>query len=229
MRRLSVAVVAGLAAVVLLAPPAGAHEELNPSVVVVGKPVFVYLSAANEGRNDIGSVAARVPAGLELGGVTREPAGWTAKREGAVVTWTGGPLSPGKFEEWGFELHGPDQPGSFTFKVTVRYADGDIHESDVPLTVSAPGTAVTTSSGPASTTTTAMTVTTAPASGDGDGGSAASGAGDASAGGDEGRANLALAVGGLGAALAVAALVLGARRSGGGLSPARAVAEEQDW
>lgn len=229
MRRRSVAFLAGLAALVLLAPPAAAHEELNPSVVVVGKPVFVYLSAANEGRNNIGSVAVTVPAGLELGGVTREPTGWTAKRDGAVVTWTGGPLAPGKFEQWGFELHGPDQPGSFTFKVTVRYADGDTHGSDVPLTVSAAGAAVTSSSVPASTTTTATTVTTAPAGGNGNGTSAGSGAGDDSGGDGSGRANLALAVGGLGTVLALVALALGTRRGGGTPSPARAADQQQDW
>lgn len=101
--------------------------------------MFLTLSAANERQVAATSVTLTPPAGLPLGTVSREPAGWTVERGGGAVTWSGGPVAAGTFEEWGIELEAPDQPGSFTFRSTMRFADGRTDTHDVVLVVTAAG------------------------------------------------------------------------------------------
>jgi uncharacterized protein YcnI len=132
------------------APAAWAHEEINPSSVPTGKPVFFMLSAANEKQVDLTKITLTAPEGLAFGATTRDPAGWTSNKSDTVITWTGGAVKPDQFEQWGFEIEGADQPGTLDYKVTLGYRDGTSDDVQVPITVvaaSATGTAAAAAKG----------------------------------------------------------------------------------
>jgi hypothetical protein len=178
-----------LAGALLLVPAtvqaALAHEEINPQTVESGKPHFLTVTVANEKEVPITKVAVTFPEGAEVGETTRSPAGWKAAVGDKTITWSGGSLAPEAFEQFGFEIEQPAQPGTLTFTVAMT-AGGDTEQVQVPLTVVAPGAA-----GQAS----APSVTAAPA---------AAPAANASAG--QGRATLALVLGVVGLLLGLAAL-----------------------
>lgn len=194
--------------------PAGAHEEITPSSVVTGRAAFLTFTVANERQVALVSVTLAPPAGLVLGPVTREPQGWSAARAPSGITWSGGSLAPGRFEQWGVELEAPDQPGAFTFRSTLRFADGRTDSHDVPLTVSPAGVTLGEAAPGASVATTTV-ATVAPPAIAGQVGSARR------------QANLALAVGGAGLLVGLASLALATRRPrpGGRAAPQG----EQDW
>jgi len=144
-----------LAAVLLLAAPAGAHEEINPSTIPTGKPVFFTLDAANEKTVDLTTITLTAPSGLAFGSSTRSPSGWTADRTDEAITWTGGGVKPDQFDQWGFEIEGADQPGTLTYKVTLGFADGSRDDVDVAVTATAAGS--TTGAAAGTTTKTSKT------------------------------------------------------------------------
>jgi hypothetical protein len=146
-----------MVAVLAVAAPAWAHEEINPSSISTGKPVFLTLSAANEAKADLVKIGITAPKSVPMGATTREPSGWTVStKDTSAVVWqasSGGGVKPAKFETWGFETDGADQPGSYTYKVAMTFADGKTDNVEVPLTVGA---------GSSSTGATASAPTTVP-------------------------------------------------------------------
>jgi hypothetical protein len=126
--------VLALAAVLLMAAPAWAHEEINPSTIPTGTPVFFSLNAANEKTVDLTRITLTAPSGLAFGEATRSPAGWKVDRTEEVITWTGAAVAPEQFEQWGFEIEGADQPGSISYKVTLGFADGTSDDVEVVVT-----------------------------------------------------------------------------------------------
>ncbi len=197
--RLAAALAAAVLALALGGAPALAHEEITPSSIQTGKPTFFTLAAANEKESPITKVQVAFPDGAAVGEATRTPAGWTASRSGQTVTWTGGKLAPGTFEQWGFEIEGADQPGTLTFTVTLTAA-GEAEEVKVPVTAVAAGSAPATTVTPGAPSTTVAT------------GSAAAGSDASDA---EGRANLALGLGAAGLLLGLAALAAAVTRRRG--------------
>jgi hypothetical protein len=121
------------------AAPAWAHEEINPSTFPVGKPTFLTITAANEKQVRLTKLTVTAPAGLNFGDTVRNPGGWTSTRTDTVVTWTGGTVDPDRFESFGFEIEGADQPGTLTYKATLGYADGSNDDVTVPVTAVAAG------------------------------------------------------------------------------------------
>jgi hypothetical protein len=121
--------------------PASAHEEINPSTFPVNKPVFLTITAANEKQVRLTKLTLTAPQGLAFGATTRSPSGWTANRTDTAVTWTGGSVDPDRFESFGFEIEGADQPGSLTYKATLGYADGSNDDVTVAVTATAAGAA----------------------------------------------------------------------------------------
>ncbi|MFN2607852.1 MAG: hypothetical protein ABR511_08140 [Acidimicrobiales bacterium] len=178
-----VAALAAIAAIVVAAPAASAHEEITPATVATGVPVFFTLSAANEKSADLTGLALASPAGVSFGATTRSPPGWTVKRTDATVTWSGGAVRPDTFEQWGFEIEGADQPGTLTWNLTMSYADGSSDQVQVDVTAAAPATAT---------------------------GRAAASSGSSATGGADGA--LAVGVAALVAALVALGLAVGARR-----------------
>ena len=222
-----VAAIATLA-LVAIAAPALAHEEINPKTFPTGQPTFLTLTAANEASADLVRIVLRAPAGLAFGEATRSPAGWSAAATDGTITWTGGAVKHDNFETWGFEIEGADQPGTLTYKVTLGYAGGKTDDVDVEVTAAAPGTGT---ASPATTVTTAATATAAPPTTTAGAAPANSGSSD----GDSGPAKAALAVSIVALLVAAGALAVGARRSGGAPDPNRtsgggtAPGAAQDW
>jgi hypothetical protein len=204
-----------MAAVVATAVPAAAHEEISPSTIPTGRPVFLTLLSANEARSAVTQIRIAAPAGAEFGAATRQPSGWTAERSATTITWSGGSLAPGAFEEWGFELEPVGQPGSLRFRVTSTLASGGTDTHSVDVTAAAAG-ATPTSVAPAASD--AVTTTVAPSSPT----TAAEVAATPTEADSDSRANIALALGGVAVVLALVALVAALR---GG----RATPEARDW
>ena len=224
------AAVAALA-IVATAAPARAHEEINPKTVPTGQAAFLTLTAANEASVDLVRIVLRAPAGLSFGEATRSPAGWSAAGTDDSITWTGGAVKPHTFESWGFEIEGPDQPGTLTYQVTLGYAGGKTDDHEVEVTAAAPGTGGGgPGSAPATTVTTAATTASAPPTTES---AAPAGSGGSDSG--SGTAKAALAVSIVALLVAAGALAAGARRGGGGPTPNRtsgtgpAPGAAQDW
>jgi hypothetical protein len=228
-RRLLATTLAG-AAIVALAAPALAHEEITPKTFSSGQATFLTLISANESSSDVVKVALRAPAQLPFGSATRSPAGWTAAVSGTTVTWTGGAVKPGTFETFGFETEGADQPGTFTYSVTSTNGAGrnDTHEVDV--TVAAPRTGTPTpapTAGPTSTAAASPTTAAAAPS------ESSEGADDNSDDGS-GPATAALVLSIVALLAAAAALLRGGRRpastpAGGQSGAGSAPGAPQDW
>ena len=208
-----------LSAVLLMAAPAGAHEEINPSTIPTGTPTFLTLTSANEKTVDLTQLTLTAPADLAFGEATKSPPGWKANRTEEVVTWTGGAVAPGAFDQWGFEIEGADQPGSLTYKVTLGFADGSHDDVDVVVTAAA-----VSGGGPAVTEPATTGPGTPPATGTS---TTASGAPTASSKSGKGNSGGAYALGAAALALSVVALVRSRRRE----SPSAADAPTggKDW
>jgi hypothetical protein len=199
--------------VVALASPASAHEEIIPNGVPVGRPAFLSLGAANERRVNLTRLTLTAPSGVAFGDATRDPTGWRAARTDTAVTWTGGVVEPGRFELFGFEIEGVDQPGNLSYKVALAFADGSSEDATVVLTAAGAGAsaAAAPASGP----------TTAPAAGEAE--DAAGEAEDADGSGN-GLAIVALVASV--AALALAGFGLARSRAA---APAPGAGPAQDW
>ena len=197
-----------LAAVVtvLLAVPASAHEQIDPTSFSVGKPTFFMLRAANETKADLTKIVLTAPKQLPFGATTQEPAGWSVKRTDTVITWTGGAVKPDAFDQWGFEIDSADQPGAYTYTITLSFADGKTDDVKVPVTAVAAGAAKSSSSAGAAVSSSSV---------------------DAA----RSRANAALATGIVAIVLAIVAtaLVVARRRKTGSGAPAARVDAPQDW
>jgi hypothetical protein len=196
--------------------PAFAHEEIFPTTVTVGRPSFLTVSAANEREVNLIEISLNAPEGAAFGEATRDPGGWKVTANDKTVTWSGGSIAPARFAQWGIELEGPDQPGSLSFKATLKFTDGKTEESEVPIT------AVADTGVGAPTTTTAVSSTTATTAG----GTAVRADADRPAS-SSGRANAALVVAILAALLALASLARGRRTPTS--APPSTAGKEQDW
>jgi hypothetical protein len=151
MRRFPLVAAGAAALLCVLALPASAHEEINPSMPVTGKPTYFTLSAANEQKVDLVAVTVVAPSAAPFGEATRAPSGWTVDKSDTKITYKGGSLKPNDFENFGFETEGIDQPGTLDYKVTLQFADGKTDDVTVPVQAVAPD---------ATTPTTATSATT---------------------------------------------------------------------
>jgi hypothetical protein len=128
-----------LLAAVATAGPAWAHQEIAPTSFPTSRPAFLTLTVANERSADLTRVTLTAPAGGSFGPATRPPAGWTAERAPTEITWSGGTVAPGTFEQWGFEVNAVDQPGALSYSVNLGYADGASGDAAVEVTAVAAG------------------------------------------------------------------------------------------
>jgi periplasmic copper chaperone A len=139
------AVLAAVVAALVLAPCATAHVTVNPDAVRAGSFARLTIRVPNE--RDAASttrVSVRMPDGLVF--VSFQPkAGWkrtvTMRRlatpvmvEGervteqvGVVTWSGGKIGPGEFDEFGLSARVPDDVGAKLMFATVQtYSNGEV-------------------------------------------------------------------------------------------------------
>src|SRR3954469_16795601 len=127
----------------LVVPAAWGHVTVNPNEVPAGSFARFDLRVPNEEASaDTTKVTVQLPEGLNF--TSFQPkAGWTrtvtkvklakpvqsddgpVTERIATVTWSGGTIAPGEFDEFGFTAQVPDTEGSVLVFPTVQtYSDG---------------------------------------------------------------------------------------------------------
>jgi uncharacterized protein len=191
---------------------------VNPNTAAAGSFARFDIRVPNEEESaDTTKVTVQLPEGLNFASF-QPKAGWTrtetkvklakpiqsddgpVTERVATVTWSGGKIAPGEFDEFGFTAQVPDEEGQvLVFPAVQTYSDGTVvrwigsEDADEP----------------------APRVTLTAAEADHHGGSTEATASDGSHD-DNGRANAGIALGAAGLLVGVAALgfVIGGRRRG---------------
>ena len=124
-RRISTAAVSAALLLVLVAAPASAHVTVDPGEAVKGSFTKLALRVPNEEEKaSTVEVAVQLPPGLDEVS-TRPVPGWTAAVSGSVITWSGGQIRPGEFQEFELSLQLPTTD-TVVFKAVQTYDDGTI-------------------------------------------------------------------------------------------------------
>jgi periplasmic copper chaperone A len=137
--------VSAIASALVLAPSAAAHVTLNPDAVPADSFARFAIRVPNErGNASTTKLSVRLPNGLVF--VSFQPkAGWqrtvTMRKlaepvtvEGeqvteqvGTVTWTGGKIGPGEFDEFGMSAKVPDGVGTkLSFPAVQTYSNGEV-------------------------------------------------------------------------------------------------------
>lgn len=185
-RRSVVVEALALVSMVLVAPPAAAHTELDPEQATAGSSETLTFRVAYEGAGTTG-LDVELPEGASVVEVPAK-AGWTSDEDGAqrTVSWRGGPVDAD--EEFTVVVQLPDTTGVVLFPAIqlttegevawISPEEGDGHDTkpaprmtlvaDPSTTTSAP----TTTEAPSTSTTADLPGTTVEAANEGDGDSA---------------------------------------------------------
>jgi uncharacterized protein len=138
---------AGITAIVVAALPAGAaaHVTVQPEEATTQAFVVENVRVPNEQDNaSTSKVAVQFPPGFAE--VSFQPVpGWKASvkksklaepittdegdkltEQVSEVTWSGGKIGPGEFQDFPMSLQMPEKPTTLTFKATQTYDNGDI-------------------------------------------------------------------------------------------------------
>ena len=222
MRKLITAAVAAVG-VVVFAAPALAHVTVQPNEAIVGSFSRFVVRVPNE-RDDASTtkVTVELP---PLAFVSFEPKdGWKRTQETVEfdepldvfgeevtegvgsVTWSGGEVAPGEFQEFGFSARMPDGEETLTFNAIQTYSSGEVVEwTDAPDSES-PAAQVNVFDIGAGEGEGQLAVLAKVAQGGGDD------ADDDAEDDDEGSDGLGLILGGLGTALGLVAIIMASRR-----------------
>jgi uncharacterized protein YcnI len=110
----------------LLAPVAAAHVEISPDKVPVNSDALLTFQVPTELKVPTVKLEIKLPPGLSEVTVQAKP-GWTSSNKNGVVTWSGGKIGPGQFDEFGLVTHVPNTPGKeFAFPALQTYANGKV-------------------------------------------------------------------------------------------------------
>jgi len=141
-----VLLLAAMLGVALLAGPASAHVTVNPSEASQGGYATLTFKVPNE-KDDASTVQVEVeiPTDNPIASVSVQPVpGWTAtvtktalaspvETEGGQVTeavskitWTGGEIQPGQFQQFPVSMGPLPEADSLTFKTLQTYGDGEV-------------------------------------------------------------------------------------------------------
>jgi uncharacterized protein len=133
-----------LAGALLAVPAASAHVTLNPNSVPVDSFTRFAIRVPNERPNAYTTkVTVELPATVSFVSFQPKP-GWTrtvtmvklakpVTNEGetvteriATVTWEGGRIAPGEFDEFGMSAKTPAEQGTLVFPAVQTYSNGDV-------------------------------------------------------------------------------------------------------
>lgn len=131
-------------ALVLAAPAASAHVTVQPTEAAAGSFARFVVRVPNE-RDNAATVKVEVqlPEGLEAR--FQPKAGWTRTVSGRTVTWEGGRIEPGEFDEFGFSTRMPDKPTLLEFPAVQTYSNGEVVRWVGPADAEEPAARVTVS------------------------------------------------------------------------------------
>jgi periplasmic copper chaperone A len=143
MRFRTALMLAGVAAA-LLAPSAAAHVTLNPNAVPADSFSRFAVRVPTERGVPTVKVTLRIPEGLTFVSFQPKP-GWkrtvqmvklakpittdgeTVTERVGTVTWSGGSIGPGEFDEFGMSALVPNSPGrELVFPAVQTYANGEV-------------------------------------------------------------------------------------------------------
>jgi uncharacterized protein YcnI len=134
-----------LAVALLIAPAAGAHVTVQPEEVVAGDFTRLDVRVPNERDNaSTTKIEVQFPPGFLF--VSTEPVpGWQSKitmrkldkpveqfgeqitEEVGQISFTGGEIGPGQFQDFGLSVGVPDKAGSsLAFKAVQTYSNGEV-------------------------------------------------------------------------------------------------------
>lgn len=133
-----------LAAALLVAPAAGAHVTVQPEELVAGDFSRIDVRVPTERDNaSTTKVVMEMPPGFLF--VSSEPVpGWNIEiekrkldkpveqfgekitEEVGTITFSGGEIGPGQFQDFGLSVGVPDKSGSLTFKAVQTYSNGEV-------------------------------------------------------------------------------------------------------
>jgi uncharacterized protein YcnI len=169
--KLRIAVLTATTAALAAASAASAHVTMNPEKAPADSFARFALRVPTEEDVPTVKVSVQLPAGLDE--VTFQPKpGWKRMQSGRVVTWSGGQIGVGEFDEFGLSVHLPNTPGKvLVFPATQTYANGKVVHWIGALTSDEPAPHVTLEAAESETTTATTTTTTtssAPSEGDDD-------------------------------------------------------------
>ena len=134
-----------VAGLLVLAPAASAHVTLQPEEVVAGDFTRLDVRVPSE-RDDAGTTKVDVQFPPGFLSVSTEPVpGWQSKitmrkldkpveqfgeqvtEEVGQISFTGGEIAPGQFQDFGLSVGVPDKPGStLSFKAVQTYSNGEV-------------------------------------------------------------------------------------------------------
>jgi uncharacterized protein YcnI len=143
MRFCTVLILAALTAA-LLAPSAAAHVTLNPDAVPADSFSRFAIRVPTERGVPTVKLTVRIPEGLTFVSFQPKP-GWkrtvqivklskpvtvegeTVTERVGTVTWSGGKIGPGEFDEFGLSAHVPNSPGrELIFPAVQTYSNGEV-------------------------------------------------------------------------------------------------------
>ena len=119
------------AAALVAAPAATAHVTLNPDTAPANGFARFDVRVPTEEDNPTVGVTVQLPEGLTFVSFQPKP-GWnrTEQKSGdrvTSVTWTGGSIAPGEFDEFGLSARMPNKPGTaLVFPALQRYSSGKV-------------------------------------------------------------------------------------------------------
>jgi uncharacterized protein YcnI len=132
-------------AALILAPAAAAHVTVNPDAVVADSFARFDIRVPNERETaSTTKLAVKLPKGLVEVSFQPKP-GWkrsvtmekldtpvtlegeTITEQVGTVTWQGGTIAPGEFDEFGLSAKVPNEPGAkLTFPAVQTYSNGEV-------------------------------------------------------------------------------------------------------
>lgn len=164
--KVATASIAAASAALVVAPSALAHVTMNPEKAPADSFTRFALRVPTEEDVPTVKVSIQLPAGLDEVSFQPKP-GWKRMESGRVVTWSGGEIGPGEFDEFGLSTHLPNTPGKvLVFPATQTYANGKVAHWIGALTSDEPAPNVALEA--AESETPATTTATKSASGDDD-------------------------------------------------------------
>lgn len=225
MRVRPIPIAAAVASALLLAPAAAAHVTLNPPEWEAGGFARFAIRVPNE-RDGADTTRVRLKFPEQILSAGFQPVeGWRRAVkmveldppidvEGEqvteridTVTWSGGRIRPGEFQEFGVSFRTPEEPGSeLAFPAVQRYSNGEVVRWIGPPDADEPAPRVAILEAAAEEGAAAATPAATPAQG------AVAGDEDEESGGSDTLSIIALIVGVAGLATALAALVWSRRR-----------------